>query len=57
MEKMAYASINEQISKGYICLKTHDSKEACDIWLNTWNEVLQLMTSEGIAGIYELEKK
>lgn len=57
MEKMAYASINEQIRKGYTCLKTHDSKEACNIWLATWNEVFQLMTSEGIAGIYELEKK
>ena len=57
MEKMAYVRINELMGKGYTCMESHDSKEACDIWLAAWNEVLQLLASEGIAGIYELEKK
>jgi hypothetical protein len=57
MEKLAYARIKELISKGNTCMESNDSKEACDIWLTAWNEVLQLMIAEGIAGIDELQKK
>jgi tetratricopeptide (TPR) repeat protein len=52
-----YRSIDEKINKGYDYLMQMLTKQACDVWLQAWEEIKSAVKDEGFRDITSLEDK
>jgi len=52
-----YKIADEKIMCGYGYLKDGEIQKACDIWLESWEEIKSLLVDTGLDNINELQKK
>lgn len=55
MEK--YKKIDEKISEGYQLLERDKTPEACDIWLDAWEDIKSVMTVDTVKDLPALQRK
>ena len=55
MEK--YKKIDDQIRLGYDHVKKNESIEACDIWLDAWEDIKAIFIEEKLENLEELQEK
>lgn len=55
MEK--YKKIDEKISEGYKLLERGQTIEACDVWLDAWEDIKTVMAADKVKDLPTLQEK
>lgn len=52
-----FEMVDKKIHKGYTLLKKRKINEACSIWWDAWNDIVNLMDQQSLSGINAFDKK
>jgi septation ring formation regulator EzrA len=52
-----YKKIDEKISEGYKLLERGQTIEACDVWLDAWEDIKTVMAADKVKALPTLQEK